>query len=59
MMKMYGLDELLAFYLKRYPIEPDDEDVGCEWAKSIDITLAEDLPIDVAPKDDTENDTGK
>ena len=59
MMKMYGLDELLAFYLKRYPIERDDEDVGAEWATQIDVTLAKDPPIDVTPESDTGNDTAK
>ena len=57
MMKLYGLDELLAFYLKRYPIEPDDEDVGAEWATQIDVTLAKDPPIDVTPESGTGNDT--
>ena len=59
MMKMYGLDELLAFYLRRYPIERDDEDVGAEWAEGIDITLARDPPIDVTPESGTGNGTAK
>jgi len=29
-LKECGLDEMLAFYLKRYPIEPDEENTG--WA---------------------------
>jgi hypothetical protein len=50
-LKALGLDEMLAFYLKRYPIERDEEDVS--WAEGIDIALARDPPIDVTPKDDT------
>ena len=38
-----GLDELLAFYLKRYPIGRDEEDPS--WADGIDIILARD-PLD-------------
>jgi hypothetical protein len=62
-LKKCGLDPMLAFYLQRYPLEPDDE--NAEWAKlidtTIDTTIAE--PIDVTPedvtppKDDTGNDT--
>jgi hypothetical protein len=62
-LKACGLDEMLAFYLKRYPLERDDEDA--EWAKMIDVSLAKDIPIDVTPedvappKDDTGNETAK
>jgi hypothetical protein len=50
-LKACGMDPLLAFYLKRYPLERDDENRS--WAEGIDITLA-DNPIDVTPpKDDT------
>jgi hypothetical protein len=44
-LKACGLDEMLAFYLKRYPLERGDEDA--EWAKMIDVSLAKDIPIDV------------
>jgi hypothetical protein len=47
-LKACGLDEMLAFYLKRYPIERDDEDTA--FAEMIDVTLAPDPPIDVTPK---------
>jgi hypothetical protein len=51
-LKALGMDELLAFYLKRYPIERDEEDA--EWANMIDGSLVEDPPVDVTPqKDDT------
>jgi hypothetical protein len=40
-----GLDEMLAFYLKRYPIGPDEEDRS--WADGIDIDNVRDPPIDV------------
>jgi hypothetical protein len=57
-LKACGMDEMLAFYLKRYPIGPDEEDTA--WADTIDVTLAKDPPIDVTPpKDDTGNDTEK
>jgi hypothetical protein len=62
-LKACGLDEMLAFYLKRYPLERDDENT--EWAKMIDVSLAKDIPIDVTPEDvtppkgDTGNDTEK
>jgi hypothetical protein len=46
-LKACGLDEMLAFYLKRYPLERDDEDTA--WADLIDGTLASDPPIDVTP----------
>jgi len=56
-LKALGMDELLAFYLKRYPIERDEEDTS--WADMIDVSLAKDPPIDVTPlKDDTGTDTG-
>jgi hypothetical protein len=56
-LKACGLDELLAFYLTRYPIGRDEENT--EWADMIDVSLAKDLPIDVTPpKDDTGSDTG-
>jgi hypothetical protein len=42
-LKALGLDELLAFYLKRYPIGRDEKDAS--WAEGIDITLARD-PLD-------------
>jgi hypothetical protein len=52
------MDEMLAFYLKRYPLERDDENRA--WADMIDVSLAKDPPIDVTPpKDDTGNDTAK
>jgi hypothetical protein len=43
---------MLAFYLKRYPIEPDEEDTA--WADLIDVTIldqpATEKPgIDVSP----------
>jgi hypothetical protein len=58
-LKALGMDEMLAFYLKRYPLERDDIDRA--WAEGIDITLAKDPPIDVTPEKerDTENDTEK
>jgi len=50
-----GLDPLLAFYLQRYPIEPDEE--NSEWAKLIDTTVDTTLPdIDVMTHG-TENET--
>jgi hypothetical protein len=61
-LKACGLEPLLAFYLQRYPIEPDDGDPA--WAKlidtTIDTTLSDEPPIDVTPpKDDTGNNTEK
>jgi hypothetical protein len=58
-LKALGMDEMLAFYLKRYPLERDDIDRA--WAEGIDITLAKDPPIDVTPEKerDTEKDTEK
>jgi hypothetical protein len=44
-LKACGMDELLALYLKRYPLEPDEEDEA--WAKMIDVSLA---PDPLAPK---------
>jgi hypothetical protein len=61
-LKACGLDELLAFYLTRYPIGPDEKNT--EWADMIDVTLAKDLPTEaetapeLTPKDDTGNGTG-
>jgi hypothetical protein len=57
-LKACGMDEMLAFYLKRYPLERDDEDRA--WADMIDVSLAKDPPIDVTPpKDGTGDDTTK
>jgi hypothetical protein len=62
-LKALGMDEMLAFYLKRYPLERDDGDPA--WAKlidtTIDTTLVDGLPINVtSPKgNDTESDTEK
>jgi hypothetical protein len=50
-LKACGLDPLLAFYLQRYPIGPDEENT--EWADMIDVTLARDPPIDVPPEGGT------
>jgi hypothetical protein len=52
-LKACGLDELLAFYLTRYPIGRDEENT--EWADMIDVTLARDPPIDATPEDVTPN----
>jgi hypothetical protein len=51
-LKACGLDEMLALYLKRYPLERDEEDTA--WADLIDVTIldqpATDKPaIDVSP----------
>jgi len=48
-LKECGLDPLLALYLQRYPIEPDEENTG--WADMIDLTLAPD-PVDMASEID-------
>jgi hypothetical protein len=48
-LKAAGMEPLLAFYLKRYPIERDEGDP--EWAKTIDMSLADEL--DVTPEDGT------
>jgi hypothetical protein len=57
-LKACGMDELLALYLKRYPIDPDEENT--EWANMIDVTLAPDPLLDVTPKTNgTGNDTAK
>jgi hypothetical protein len=61
-LKACGMEPLLAFYLKRYPLERDDED--CEWAKlidtTIDTTLVDGAPVNMTPKEsDAENDTEK
>ena len=53
-LKAYGLDEALAYYLKRYPIQLGEEDV--EFAKLIDVSLA-DRPLDVTLEDVIKNDT--
>jgi hypothetical protein len=51
-LKACGMDELLAFYLTRYPVGRDEGDP--EWAKLIDTSLAKDPPTELAPdKDDT------
>jgi hypothetical protein len=47
-LKAVGLDEMLALYLKRYPLDPSEE--GEEWAQQIDGTLAPDPFVDVTPK---------
>jgi hypothetical protein len=46
-LKACGMDEMLAFYLTRYPIGRDEEDTA--WADQIDVTLVRDPPIDVTP----------
>jgi hypothetical protein len=55
-LKACGLDPLLALYLQRYPIGPDEEDAS--WAEGIDTTIDTTL-VDVTPKGDTGNDTEK
>jgi hypothetical protein len=40
-LKAYGLDPLLALYLKRYPIGPDEDDPS--WADGINPDLAPDI----------------
>jgi len=53
-LKACGMDEMLAFYLKRYPLERDDEDT--EWAKMIDVSIL-DKPVDeMAPEEMTSKD---
>jgi len=56
-LKACGLDPLLAFYLQRYPIGRDEKDPS--WADGINLDAAYDLPTEVTPKNDTENDTTK
>ena len=56
-LKAYGLDEALAFYLRRYPIQRGEEDTA--WADMIDVSLAKDPPLDVTPEGGTGNDTAK
>jgi hypothetical protein len=65
-LKAAGMEPMLALYLKRYPLERDDEDA--EWAKMIDVSLAPDPLADTValeesvtktPKDDTGNDTAE
>lgn len=46
-MKAVGLDEMLAAYLRRYPLDPSE--VGEEWVEMIDETLAPDPLVDVTP----------
>jgi hypothetical protein len=41
-LKACGMDKMLAFYLKRYPLERDDE--NAEWARLIDTTIDTTLP---------------
>jgi hypothetical protein len=62
-LKACGMEPLLALYLRRYPIERDEENT--EWAKMIDMSLAPDPLADTvaleesvteSPKDDTGND---
>jgi hypothetical protein len=50
-LKACGLDELLALYFTRYPLEPEERDT--EWAKMIDLDLT---PDPLTPKGD---DTGE
>jgi hypothetical protein len=61
-LKAAGMEPMLALYLKRYPIERDEE--NAEWAKMIDVTLAPDPLADTVAleesvteslKDDTGN----
>jgi hypothetical protein len=47
-LKACGLDEMLALYLKRYPLDPSEE--GEAWAEMIDVELAPDPFVDVTPK---------
>jgi hypothetical protein len=54
-LKACGMDELLAFYLTRYPVGRDEGDP--EWAKLIDTSLAKDPPTELTPEDDTGNGT--
>jgi hypothetical protein len=56
-LKACGMDEMLAFYLTRYPVGRDEEDTA--WADLIDLSLARDPPIDVTPEGGTGNDTAK
>jgi hypothetical protein len=58
-LKAYGLDPLLALYLKRYPIGENEDDPS--WADGINPDLAPDTDalIDVTPKDVTPDDTAK
>jgi hypothetical protein len=61
-LKACGLDPLLALYLQRYPIGPDEEDRS--WMEGIDTTIDTTL-VDVTPEvptpkeSDTVNDTEK
>jgi hypothetical protein len=45
-LKACGLDEMLAAYLKRYPLEPEEMDEP--WAKMIDMSMAPE--IDMTPE---------
>jgi hypothetical protein len=61
-LKACGLDPLLAFYLQKYPIGPDEEDRS--WTEgidtTIDTTLVDGTPEAVTPKEsDTGNDIEK
>src|SRR5271157_5831933 len=48
-LKECGLDPLLALYLQRYPIEPDEENT--EWARMIDTRRGRDqFPFEGAKK---------
>jgi len=49
-LKECGLDEMLAFYLKRNPIEPDEENTA--WADMIDLNLEAPDPVDMASEID-------
>jgi hypothetical protein len=58
-LKACGMEPMLALYLKRYPIERDEE--NAEWAKMIDVTLAPDPLIDAMAQEEsgTGNGIGK
>ena len=47
-LKACGMDEMLALYLKRYPIGSDEANTA--WADLIDGTLAPDSLVDVTPE---------
>jgi hypothetical protein len=48
-LKACGLDPLLALYLQRYPIGPDEENT--EWAEGVDTTIDTTF-VDVTPEKD-------
>jgi hypothetical protein len=52
-MKAHGLDELLAFYLHRYPLEPDDDPTWAEGIQPFDADKLLNVIPDVAPDDTT------